>query len=160
MRERRGTDARQRACRGVRVVPTHSHRTGGRCLRTTSVRVLSRRNFSRLRHHIQPPLSRRERAEMPPSPPDRRRGILCSILLALILSFNHFTRDAPGTIEEQLREDTRLRVTSDRYATMTAAYFLPSAFVPLAMGILSSLPSEQGAAREDVPSIHTCTPRA
>jgi hypothetical protein len=65
-------------------------------------------------------------------------------LLALILSANHFCRDAPGTIETQLAEDAKLRVSPRRYAAMTAAYFLPSAFVPLALGILSSIPSEQG----------------
>jgi len=77
-------------------------------------------------------------------PARRRKGVACAILLALILSANHFCRDAPGTIETQLAEDAKLRVSPRSYAAMTAAYFLPSAFVPLALGILSSIPSEQG----------------
>ena len=82
-------------------------------------------------------------------PPHLRKGVACSILLALVLGLNHFNRDAPGVIEEQLASDPKLDVTHARYSTMTAAYFLPSSFVPLALGLLSSLPKSQGG----VPSV-------
>ena len=37
-----------------------------------------------------------------PIPPHLRKGVACSILLAFVMACNHFNRDAPGVIEEQL----------------------------------------------------------
>jgi hypothetical protein len=34
--------------------------------------------------------------------PALRKGVVASVLVALVCSANHFCRDAPGTIEEQL----------------------------------------------------------
>ena len=58
-----------------------------------------------------------------PIPPHLRKGVACSILLAFVMACNHFNRDAPGVIEEQLRLDPKLDVTPERYSTMTALYF-------------------------------------
>lgn len=111
------------------------------------------------------PYGRRSGAEkrmMSPSPrqvghPPRTRGVVCAALLAVILAANHFCRDLPGTLEEQLADDDELRVSNRRFATLTAAYFLPSAFVPLALGMLSSIPSEQGGVRSETTFVAVAT---
>ena len=78
-------------------------------------------------------------------PPRLRRGVVCAALLAIVLACNHFCRDAPGTIEEQLRADPSLDVTPTRFSVMTALYFAPSALVPLVAGGVSSLPKHHAA---------------
>mmetsp|Transcript_59253 Transcript_59253/g.176067 ORF Transcript_59253/g.176067 Transcript_59253/m.176067 type:complete len:469 (-) Transcript_59253:173-1579(-) len=70
---------------------------------------------------------------------DARKGLICSLLVSLILCANHFCRDAPGTVEEQLARDPYLKVSPSRYALLTAVYFTPSTIVPLALGLLSNV---------------------
>lgn len=71
--------------------------------------------------------------------PEARKGLLCSLLVSFVLSANHYCRDAPGTVEEQLRNDPQLAVSPSRYALLTAIYFTPSTIVPLALGLISSV---------------------
>uniref|UniRef100_A0A7S4QG63 Lysosomal dipeptide transporter MFSD1 n=1 Tax=Ditylum brightwellii TaxID=49249 RepID=A0A7S4QG63_9STRA len=73
------------------------------------------------------------------------KGPICAILCSIICLANHFSRDAPGTIEEQLALDPNLSITPARYATLTAVYFTPSAFVPLLLGLLSTTTTSGGS---------------
>ena len=91
-----------------------------------------------------------------PIPPHLRKGVACSILLAFVMACNHFNRDAPGVIEEQLRLDPKLDVTPERYSTMTALYFLPSSVVPLLLGLLSAVPESQGGVPSVVVFVGVC----
>lgn len=68
-----------------------------------------------------------------------RKGLVCALVVSFIFSANHFCRDAPGTVEEQIARDPLLAVTPSRYGLITAVYFTPSAIVPLALGLLSSV---------------------
>ena len=95
-----------------------------------------------------------------PIPPHLRKGVACSILLAFVMACNHFNRDAPGVIEEQLRLDPKLDVTPERYSTMTALYFLPSSVVPLLLGLLSAVPESQGGVPSVVVFVGVCVASA
>ena len=95
-----------------------------------------------------------------PIPPHLRKGVACSILLAFVMACNHFNRDAPGVIEEQLRLDPKLDVTPQRYSTMTALYFLPSSVVPLLLGLLSAVPESQGGVPSVVVFVGVCVASA
>lgn len=70
----------------------------------------------------------------------RLKASLCCFLVACVLHANHFSRDAPGTIENQLGLDPNLRVTSGRYGTLTSVYFTPSVIVPFFLGLFSNSP--------------------
>jgi hypothetical protein len=72
------------------------------------------------------------------------------------MACNHFNRDAPGVVEEQLRVDPKLDVTPERYSTMTAMYFLPSSIVPLLLGLLSAVPKSQGGVPSVVVFVGVC----
>mmetsp|Transcript_3876 Transcript_3876/g.17858 ORF Transcript_3876/g.17858 Transcript_3876/m.17858 type:complete len:490 (+) Transcript_3876:186-1655(+) len=91
-----------------------------------------------------------------PIPPHLRKGVACSMLLAIVMACNHFNRDAPGVVEEQLRVDPKLDVTPERYSTMTAMYFLPSSIVPLLLGLLSAVPKSQGGVPSVVVFVGVC----
>ena len=78
------------------------------------------------------------------------------MLLAIVMACNHFNRDAPGVVEEQLRVDPKLDVTPERYSTMTAMYFLPSSIVPLLLGLLSAVPKSQGGVPSVVVFVGVC----
>lgn len=66
------------------------------------------------------------------------KGALCCLLVAGIVHINHFSRDAPGTMENQIVLDPNLKVTPARYAALTSVYFTPSVIVPLLLGLLTN----------------------
>ena len=51
--------------------------------------------------------------------PALRKGVVVCVLVAVVCSANHFCRDAPGTVEEQLAADPALHVDPKRYSLMT-----------------------------------------
>ena len=63
---------------------------------------------------------------------------LCCLLVAGIVHINHYSRDAPGTIENQIVLDPNLKPTPARYAALTSVYFTPSVIVPLLLGLLTN----------------------